>query len=220
MKLITEYRENDIEFFVEAKDNGPKRYAIEGIFAQAESQNRNGRIYPMRVMESAVNKYVTDQVRNKRSVGELNHPDSPTVNLDRVSHLITDLRFEKNDVVGKAYILETPMGQIVKGLVDGGVKLGVSTRGMGSLMREGTRTIVADDYVLNTVDIVQDPSAQGAFVNGILEGVNFTQTETGAWTKEEARASRKRIAEAGRTYSADTQIREFKNFLDLVSRVV
>ena len=125
MKLISEYTESNIEFIVEDKENGKgKKYIIEGIFAQANTKNRNGRIYPTEVMESAVDKYVGDQVSKGRAVGELNHPEGPTVNLDKVSHKIENLEMKGNDVVGRATILETPMGQIVKGLLDGGVKLG------------------------------------------------------------------------------------------------
>ena len=133
MKLIAEYTENNLEVLTEQNDNGEKTYAIEGIFMQAETKNRNGRIYPREVMNKAVGKYINDQVSKGRAVGELNHPEGPTVNLDKVSHKIESLNWKGNDVVGKATILETPMGQIVKGLLDGGVNLGVSTRGMGSL---------------------------------------------------------------------------------------
>lgn len=215
MRLITEYTEQNLEFFTE-NVNGKKQYSIEGIFAQSEIQNRNGRIYPKNVMESAVNKYVEEQVKQKRAVGELNHPDGPTINLDKVSHLITDLKFENNDVVGKASILNTPNGQIVKGLLDGGVRLGVSTRGMGSLVREGNRTLVKDDFILNTIDIVQDPSAHGAFVNGIMEGVEWIW-DNGMLERRELRKMETEIKNAGRTYSQDVQIREFKNFLSKVN---
>lgn len=132
MKLITEYTETDVQCIVEKKEDGSKTHVIEGVFMQAESKNRNGRIYPKAVMESAVKKYVDEQVSKDRAVGELNHPEGPTVNLDKVSHKITELKFEGNDVMGKARILDTPMGNIVKGLLEGGVQLGVSTRGMGS----------------------------------------------------------------------------------------
>src|SRR6056297_2310456 len=172
MKLITEYTESDIEFITEGR-GADKKYAIEGVFAQADKKNRNGRVYPKKIMESAVNKYVTDQVKTKRAVGELNHPEGPVVNLDKVSHLITGLQFEGNNVVGKASILDTPNGKIVKGLLDGGVRLGVSTRGMGSLDRTNEGMMVKEDFVLNTIDIVQDPSAHDAFVNGIMEGVEW-----------------------------------------------
>ena len=173
MKLISEYNQNDVQCIVEKAEDGSKKYVIEGVFAQTNKKNRNGRIYPKAIVEKAVDKYVTEQVKTKRAVGELNHPEGPTVNLDKVSHLIDDLHFEGDDVVGKATILPTPMGKIVEGLLDGGVQLGVSTRGMGSLVNQNGAMVVKDDYVLNTVDIVQDPSAPGAFVNGIMEGVEW-----------------------------------------------
>lgn len=217
MKLITEYTESNIEYIAEAKKDGSKKYAIEGIFAQAETKNRNGRIYPKKIMESAVSKYYNEQVKNKRSVGELNHPDGPTVNLDKVSHLITDLRIEGNDVVGKASILNTPMGKIVEGLLDGGVKLGVSTRGMGSLVREANQMIVKDDFILNTIDIVQDPSAHGAFVNGIMEGVDWVWNN-GMIERRDLEKMETEIRNAGKTYSSDVQIREFKNFLSQLGK--
>ena len=217
MKLITEYTETDVNCIVEAKEDGSKNYVIEGIFAMAESKNRNGRVYPKPIMEAAVNKYVTEQVKTKRSVGELNHPEGPTVNLDKVSHLITDLKFEGNNVMGKAQILDTPMGKIVKGLLDGGVQLGVSTRGMGSLMQQNGAQVVKNDFILNTVDIVQDPSAPNAFVNGIMEGVDWV------WNNGiiEARTIEKmetEIKQAPRTDLYETQVREYKNFLSLLKQ--
>jgi len=215
MKLITEYTENDVEFMTEAIEGGGKNYMIEGVFAQAESKNRNGRIYPQMVMEKAVGKYVKDQVNTKRSVGELNHPDGPTVNLDKVSHLIQRLNIEGKNVMGKALILDTPNGQIVKGLLEGGVKLGVSTRGMGSLEQRNGAMYVKDDFILNTIDIVQDPSAPAAFVNGIMEGVDWV------WNNGiiEARVIEKmetEIKKAPRSDLYEVQTREFKNFLSLM----
>jgi len=215
MKLITEYTETDVQCIVEANEDGKKDYIIEGVFAQAETKNRNGRIYPKPIMEKAVNKYVKEQVNAKRAVGELNHPDGPTVNLDKVSHLITDLKMEGSSVMGKARILDTPMGQIVKGLLEGGVQLGVSTRGMGSLEQRDGIAYVKDDFILNTVDIVQDPSAPNAFVNGIMEGVEWI------WNNGiiEARAIEQmetEIKKAPRKDLYEVQVREFKNFLSLL----
>lgn len=172
MKLITETLESSLEYITESKD-GKKNVFIEGVFMQSEKQNRNGRVYPKKILENAVSKYVTEQVSKGRAVGELNHPDGPTVNLDKVSHRITELNWNGNDVVGKALILNTPMGNIVKGLVEGGVQLGVSSRGMGSLEKRGSGMFVKDDFMLSTIDIVQDPSAPEAFVNGIMEGVEW-----------------------------------------------
>ena len=219
MKLIAEYNDQKIEVLTEAKEGGGKNYYIEGVYMQAEQKNRNGRIYPKAVMEKAVDKYVTEQVNTKRAVGELNHPDGPSVNLDKVSHLITALEWKGNDVVGKAQILETPMGQIVKGLLDGGVQLGVSTRGMGSLEERNGVMYVKDDFMLNTVDIVQDPSAPTAFVNGIMEGVEWVWNN-GIVQAQVIEKMETEIKKAPRADLYETQVREFKNFLSLVKTKV
>ena len=215
MKLIAEYVDQDIQFVTEATESGEKKYVIEGIFAQAESKNRNGRIYPKQIMESAVNKFVNEQVKTKRAVGELNHPDGPTVNLDKVSHLITALEWDGDNVMGKASILDTPNGKIVKGLLDGGVKLGVSTRGMGSLENKNGTMYVKDDFMLATVDIVQDPSAPEAFVNGIMEGVDWVWNN-GVIQPQEIEKIETEIKQASRKDLAEVQMREFKNFLSLL----
>ena len=215
MKLIAEYQENDIQCIVEKKENGDKNYVIEGVFAQADQKNRNGRIYPKAIMERAVGRYVDEQVSKKRAVGELNHPEGPTVNLDKVSHLITDLKFEGKDVVGKAQILDTPMGKIVKGLLDGGVQLGVSTRGMGSLEKKDGAMVVKDDFILSTVDIVQDPSAPDAFVNGIMEGVDWIW-DNGVLKPQVIEQMETEIKDAPKTVLYETSVREFKNFLSLL----
>ena len=215
MKLIAEYTEANLEILTEADEKGNKKYAIEGIFMQAEQKNRNGRIYPRAVMESALNKYNKDQVSKGRAVGELNHPEGPTVNLDKVSHKIESLTWKGNDVVGKATILETPMGKIVQGLLDGGVNLGVSTRGMGSLERRGDAMLVKDDFLLNAVDIVQDPSAPSAFVNGVMEGVEWVWNN-GIIEAKQIEQMETEIKKAPRTDLYETQVREFKNFLSLL----
>jgi len=216
MKLITEFNEHqEVVCIVEAKDNGEKSYVIEGVFAQADKKNRNGRIYPKAIMEKAVGKYVAEQVSKKRAVGELNHPEGPTVNLDKVSHLITDLRLEGNDVVGRAQILDTPMGRIVKGLLEGGVQLGVSTRGMGSLESRNGIMYVKDDFILSTVDIVQDPSAPNAFVNGIMEGVDWVWNN-GILEPQVIEEMETEIKQATIAHRPEVQIREFKNFLSLI----
>ena len=216
MKLISEFIENDIEFLItEDKKTGKKNYAIQGIFAQAEKKNRNGRIYPMPIMEKAVGKYDAEQVQKGRAVGELNHPEGPTVNLDKVSHKIDGLKFEGNDIVGKASILNTPMGEVVKGLLDGGVTIGVSTRGMGSLSQRNGAMVVNDDYILNAVDIVQDPSAPGAFVNGIMEGVEWVWNN-GIIEAQTIERMETEIKKAPRADLYETQVREFKNFLSIL----
>jgi len=215
MKLIAEFNESNLNCLVEKKENGEKSFVIEGVFAQAEQKNRNGRIYPKKIMENAVSKYVEEQVSKNRAVGELNHPDGPTVNLDKVSHLITDLHFEGNDVIGKALILNTPMGTIVKGLLEGGVNLGVSTRGMGSLEERGGAMYVKDDFILSTIDIVQDPSAPNAFVNGIMEGVDWVW-DNGILTAREICEEQETEIVAPSVVSYETQVREFKNFLSSI----
>ena len=211
MKLITEYVENDLEYITEEKD-GKKKYMIEGIFMQADSKNRNGRVYPKAVMEKAVDKYMTEQVSKGRAVGELNHPEGPTINLDKVSHKIVDLRWEGNNIVGKAQILDTPMGQIVKGLMEGGVQLGVSSRGMGSLVQKGGVNVVNKDFQLATVDIVQDPSAPEAFVNGIMEGVEWIW-DNGILKAQEIEQFETEINEALEIGNPDIQMKAFKDFL-------
>ena len=215
MKLIAEFTENNLEVLTEQNDNGEKTYAIEGIFMQADTKNRNGRIYPKDVMVKAVNKYDDEQVSKGRAVGELNHPDGPTVNLDKVSHKIESLNWQGNDVVGKATILETPMGKIVKGLLDGGVNLGVSTRGMGSLKNGNNAMIVQPDFMLNAVDIVQDPSAPSAFVNGVMEGVEWVWNN-GIIEAQTIEQMETEIKKTPRSDLYETQVREFKNFLSLL----
>ena len=169
MKLITETIEN-VEVITEGKGADKKLY-IEGVFLQSEIKNRNGRMYPFSVLEKEVQRYNEEYVKTSRALGELGHPDGPTVNLDRVSHRITSLRAEGNNFIGKAQILSTPNGNIAKALLDEGVKLGVSSRGMGSIDKREDCGVVMDDFMLATAaDIVADPSAPDAFVNGIMEG--------------------------------------------------
>ena len=214
MKLIAEYTENNLEVITEEK-NGKKQYAIEGVFMQCETKNRNGRIYPRPIMQKAVSKYDNEQVKTGRAVGELNHPDGPTVNLDKVSHKIESLTWDKNNVMGKATILSTPMGEIVKGLLDGGVKLGVSTRGMGSLEQGNGAMVVKDDFMLNAVDIVQDPSAPSAFVNGVMEGVEWVWNN-GIIESKHIEQIETEIKNATKANLYETEVREFKNFLSLL----
>ena len=215
MKLITEYTTNDVQCIVEKKENGEKKYVIECVFAQADKKNRNGRVYPKPILEKAVNKYVKEQVKTHRAVGELNHPEGPTVNLDKVSHLITDLKFEGTNVVGKAQVLPTPMGKIVEGLLEGGVQLGVSTRGMGSLVQKNGAMEVGKDFILSTVDIVQDPSAPEAFVNGVMEGVDWVWNN-GILSPQVIEEMETEIRTAPKAFQPEVQIREFKNFLSLI----
>ena len=170
MKLISEHVDN-IEYMVEADDTGKKNYRIRGVFMQSEIKNRNGRMYPEQVLAKEVKRYNKEYVNQKRAFGELGHPDGPTVNLERVSHMITKLKQDGQNFVGEAKVMDTPYGKIVKNLIDEGAKLGVSSRGMGSLEPRGKMQIVKDDFYLATAaDIVADPSAPNAFVEGIMEG--------------------------------------------------
>lgn len=212
MKLITETLESDIHVVTEAKQNGKKDVFIEGIFMMADAKNRNGRIYESKVLQPAVEKYVTEQVKSGRAVGELNHPEGPTINLDKVSHLITHLEWNGTNVIGKAKILDTPMGQIVKGLLEGGVKLGVSSRGMGSLETRDGINYVGSDFQLATVDIVQDPSAPSAFVNGIMEGVEWI-CENGIFKPQEIEKIETEIKRTPKAQLAEAQVRVFQHFL-------
>ena len=211
MLLITEHTDERLDYLTEEKD-GKKQVFIEGVFMQSESENRNKRIYPKEVLAEAVKKYVTEQVKTGRAVGELDHPAGPTINLDKVSHKITNLKFEGNNVVGRALILDTPMGKIVKGLMEGGVKLGVSSRGMGTVEQKDNKTYVKDDYILSTVDIVQDPSAPKAFVDGIMEGVEWVW-ENGILKPQQIEKYETEIQKTPLARITEAQERIFADFL-------
>jgi hypothetical protein len=178
MKLISEFNDYGVEpVIVEANEKGKKEYFIEGIFMQAEIKNRNGRIYPKEIMQKEVKRYQKEFIDKDRAFGELGHPEGPTINLDKVSHMITTLKEDGDNYVGRAKILSTPNGEIVKNLIDDGAKLGVSSRGLGSLEQKGDSQLVKDDFQLATAaDIVADPSAPEAFVEGIYEGVEWLYT--------------------------------------------
>lgn len=171
MKFFVDLSES-VESLVENTTTG-KKYFIEGKFLSADVPNRNGRVYPKNVMEGAVSKYQADYIDQKRSMGELNHPPGPSINLDRVSHMIESLKFSGSDVIGRAKILSTPMGEIAKNLIDEGVKLGVSSRGLGSLKLVNGINQVQNDFWMSTVDIVSDPSGIGCMVNGIIENREY-----------------------------------------------
>lgn len=213
MKLITEEIES-VEIITEEK-NGKQTLYIQGPFLQAEVTNRNGRCYPMEVLSREVNKYSENFIKQGRALGELGHPDGPTVNLDRVSHMITSLRAEGNNFVGKAKILDTPMGNIAKSLLGEGVKLGVSSRGIGSLIERNGVKYIGDDFILATAaDIVADPSAPDAFVEGIMEGKEWVWD--GGILKE-MNASRTRITveklSQHRKLTEQTKLKLFANYL-------
>ena len=211
MKLISEYVDNNLKVIEEQK-NGKKSLVIEGVFMQADQKNRNGRIYEKEILESAVKKYVKDQVSQGRAVGELDHPSGPQINLDKVSHKITELKFKGSDVYGKASILNTPMGKIVEGLLEGGVKVGVSSRGMGTLENKNGAMYVKDDFMLASVDIVQDPSAPSAFVNGVMEGVDWIWNN-GILQPQEIEKIETEIKRAPAKGLPEAEMRAFKNFL-------
>ena len=220
MNLITEYTDHSVEVITEAKDNGKKNYFIEGIFMQGDIKNRNGRIYPSKTLEAEMGRYQKEFIETKRALGELGHPDGPQINGDRVSHLITEMRRDGNDFYGKAKILSTPMGEIVKSLLDEGVKIGVSTRGLGSVKagRDGVME-VQKDFHLSTVDIVTDPSAPNAFVNGIMENVEYYYDIASAnWRAQQAIVDiqeevEKKINRVVRTIDEETATRMFQTFV-------
>jgi hypothetical protein len=211
MKLITEQIE-DVRVLTEEK-NGKKLLYIEGVFLQSELKNRNGRMYPFNVLNREVERYNEEYVKTKRALGELGHPDGPTVNLDRVSHRITDLRAEGHNFYGKAQILDTPMGNIARSLLEEGVQLGVSSRGMGSIDKREDISIVRDDFMLTTAaDIVADPSAPDAFVNGIMEGKEWVW-ENGILKEAKVDKYRKYIDEATRQNLEARTLKVFEHFL-------
>jgi len=211
MRFITEVAQ-DIKFLVEKKEGGGKNVFIEGIFAQYDKQNKNGRIYPSHIMEKEVGRY-QEIIDAKRALGELGHPASPSINLDKVSHLITSLKMEgNNNVVGRAKILETPMGIIARNLIENGVQLGVSTRGLGSLKEKNGVNEVQDDFHLATVDIVADPSAPDAFVQGIYESAEWI-CENGVWKTIDIEKAQKTLKETSKANLQETKLKMFEAFL-------
>jgi len=212
IKLFSEAVE-EVEYITEAKENGGKNYKIRGIFLQADIKNRNGRIYPMEVLEKEVSKYNKNFIEEKRAYGELGHPDGPTVNLERVSHLTTSLERDGKNFIGEAKIMETPMGKIVKSLMNEGCKLGVSSRGMGSLQQKGGANYVKDDFYLATAaDIVADPSAPNAFVEGVMEGKEWVWNN-GALVESHLIELKKQLDVKQRNRDAKIEALEFAKFL-------
>ena len=212
VKLFSESIEN-VEYICEEKESGKKNYKIRGVFMQADVKNRNGRVYPMEVLQKEVTKYNKNFIQQKRAFGELGHPDGPTVNLERVSHMITSLVPDGKDFIGEAKILETPMGKIVKNLMDEGAKLGVSSRGMGSLNQKNGANYVRDDFYLATAaDIVADPSAPNAFVEGIMEGKEWIWNN-GALIEAELVELRQKFDVKNRQRDAKVEALEFAKFL-------
>jgi len=212
VKLFSEAVEN-VEFITEAKENGGKNYKIRGVFMQADVKNRNGRVYPMEILEKEVTKYNKNFIKENRAFGELGHPEGPTVNLERVSHMITELHPDGKNFIGEAKIMDTPMGKIVKNLMDEGAKLGVSSRGMGSLDSKNGANYVRDDFYLATAaDIVADPSAPNAFVEGIMEGKEWIW-DNGILQEQDIERARNNILKASSRELEEVKLNEFKNLL-------
>ena len=213
MKLISEFTTNDLGCIVEENEQGKKDYYIQGVFMQSEIKNRNGRVYPKKVLADEVARYTKDFIKQDRAFGELGHPQGPTINLDRASHLITDLKEEGNNFVGKAKILSTPMGSIVKNLIDDGAKLGVSSRGLGTLEEKGGAQYVKGDFQLATAaDIVADPSAPDAFVNGIMEGVEWIW-ENGILKAQKIEQYKTEISSAKSSELEEAKLRVWSDFV-------
>jgi hypothetical protein len=210
MLLITEV--NDNVKLVTEEVNGEKQYHIDGIFMQAEQKNRNGRVYPKKTLMKEVQRYNNEYVKTNRAMGELGHPDGPQLNLERVSHLIKELRVDGNDIYGRAKILDTPYGKIVKDLVKEGVKIGVSSRGMGSLKQVNGVNEVQNDFNLAAVDIVADPSAPDAFVEGIMEGKEWVW-ENGILTARRIESYKKQIKSASKSNLEEAKLYAFADFL-------
>ena len=210
MKLITEQL-TSVQYLVEKKEDGTKNVFIEGIFMQAEKPNKNGRMYPRGIMEKEIARY-QDLISEKRSLGELGHPPNPQINLNQVSHLITGLRFEGNDIYGKAKILDTPMGKIAKNFLEEGVRLGVSSRGLGSLKERNGINEVQDDFHLATVDIVADPSAPDAFVQGIMESAEWI-LDNGVWKPVQIEQAQQAIRKASKADLSTVKLQVFESFL-------
>ena len=215
MKLITEVNIDSEIKYLEEEENGKKSYYIEGKFMGYDEPNKNGRMYPKGIMEKEVGRY-QELINEKRSLGELGHPPTPTVNLDKVSHLISELRMNHDGgVYGKAKILSTPMGKIAENFIKEGVRLGVSSRGVGSLKEKDGINEVQDDFQLATVDIVSDPSAPGAFVNGIMENAEWIMTN-GAWSQQTLENAQKTIRKASKRQLREAKLQIFEKLLNSI----
>jgi hypothetical protein len=211
MKLISE-EVTSAEYLIEEK-NGKKEYKIKGVFLQSNIKNRNGRVYPREILVREVNRYNKEFVNKNRAFGELGHPDGPTVNLERVSHMVKSLKEDGDNFIGEAKIMDTPYGKIVKGLIDEGAQLGVSSRGMGSIMNRNGINFVKDDFYLATAaDIVADPSAPDAFVEGIMESREWVW-DNGVLKQVDIESWKKQIQEAKRTVLEEKKLKVFKSFL-------
>jgi hypothetical protein len=212
MKLITEVNEQ-VRYITEEKE-GKKTLYIEGVFLQSNIKNRNGRMYPGEIMGKEINRYMKEAVENNRAFGELGHPDGPSINLDRVSHIITELRQDGDNWIGKAKLTETPMGNIARGLIESGGQLGVSSRGLGTLKenRDGVQVVQDDFHLATAADIVADPSAPDAFVRGIMENKEWLVVN-GVWTEQHCDMSKKYIKKASKKQLEEAKIQVFERFL-------
>ena len=216
VKLMSESTLQDVEYITEQNEDGKKNYKIKGVFMQADIKNKNGRVYPMEILQKEVKRYNKEFINEKRAYGELGHPEGPTVNLERASHMITALYPDGKNFIGEAKVLSTPMGEIVKSLMDEGAKLGVSSRGMGSLEQKNGANYVRDDFYLATAaDIVSDPSAPSAFVEGIMEGKEWVWTH-GALLEADLVEMKERINTRIRKKQALEQNIEFAKFLKIL----
>lgn len=213
MKLITELNE-EVKFVTEATEAGKKEMFIEGVFMQAERENRNGRMYPLPILTREVTRYVNEYVNKGRAFGELGHPSGPTINLERTSHLIKELRLEGNDFYGKAKILDTPYGNIVRNLINEGATFGVSTRGMGSLEErsDGVKVVKDDFYLATAADIVADPSAPDAFVRGIMENKEWVYVD-GRWIEQDIDRAKSMIRKANAKDLEEAKLKIFEAFI-------
>jgi len=218
MKLITEVNDN-VRYITEEKD-GKKSLFIEGVFLQSNLKNRNGRMYPAEIMEKEVQRYMTEAVENKRAFGELGHPDGPSINLDRVSHIVTELYRDGDNWMGKAKITDTPMGNIARGLIESGGQLGVSSRGLGTLKenRDGIQIVQDDFHLATAADIVADPSAPDAFVRGIMENKEWVIVD-GLWTEQASDMAKKVIKKASKKQLEEAKMVVFENFLNRLAKI-
>ena len=219
MRLIKEFNESINYLTEETKDKNKPNVFIEGVFLQSDLKNKNGRIYPKEIMQREVQRYVDENVKTKRAYGELGHPEGPTVNLDRVSHMITSLKEDGNNWIGKAKIMDTPMGRIVKELISEGAQLGVSSRGLGSLKeRNGINEVQGDFMLATAADIVADPSAPDAFVSGIMEGKEWVFVN-GRWTEQDIEEAKTSISKANIRDLEEEKMQVFNNFLNKLSKI-
>lgn len=213
MKLLQEMVLDEVEFLTEETIPGQKQYFISGIFMQANRKNRNGRLYPKQLLQRECARYNLNYINQNRAFSELGHPDTPTINLDRVSHMVKELKESGDDFYGKAKILDTPYGKIVKNFIDEKAKLGVSTRGLGTLKEQNGSKLVQDDFMLTAIDIVADPSGADCWVGGVMEGKDWV-LKAGSWEEVDYDQAKKALNEATRTDYEDVKIRLFKDFLN------